>query len=173
MVRQDHCRPDGAFGCFVVEPLEDGKDELADLREQPAVVAEVWPQELGEGEDELPVRQRQKKPILHVLRKQKCSFLRAGRTEVKGFTRKRTEILESAFRIGALDSGDALGVVPAEDELLHRLGDALDSETAVDGRVLVFVPIGEALEVFLEQKLDRIDPARLIDPLLDRSELKE
>ena len=78
----------------------------------------------------------------------------------------------SAFRIGALDSRDALGIVPAENELLHNLGDALDSETAVDGRVLFFVPIGEALEVFLEQKLDRIDPARLVDPLLERSELK-
>ena len=65
-----------------------------------------------------------------------------------------------------MDSGDALGVVAAENKLLHRLGDALDSETAVDGLVLFFVPIGEALEVFLEQKLDLIDAARLIDPLL-------
>jgi hypothetical protein len=38
--------------------------------------------------------------------------------------------------------------------------------------VLFFVPIGEALEVFLEQKLNSIDPARLVDPLLGRSELK-
>jgi len=33
LVRQDHCRPDGSFGCFGVEPLKDGKDEPADLRE--------------------------------------------------------------------------------------------------------------------------------------------
>ena len=39
-------------------------------------------------------------------------------------------------------------------------------------RVLFFVLSGEALEVFFEQKLDRIDPALLVNPLLDRSELK-
>ena len=126
-------------------------------------MAEVGPQELGEGEDELPVRQRQKKPILHVLRKQKCSFLRAGRTEVEGFTRKRTEILESAFRIATLDASDTLRVVSAEDELLHDLGDALDSESAIDDRELRFILIGEVLKVFFEEKLDCTDSSLSVD----------
>ena len=61
---------------------------------------------------------------------------------------------------------------PAESELLHHLGDALDSETAVDGRVLVFVLIGQTLKMLFEQKLEGIDPARVVHPLGDRSELK-
>ena len=52
-------------------------------------------------------------------------------------------MLVLAVWIGALDAGDALGVVPAKNELLHHLGDALDAKTPVDDRVLSFVLIGE------------------------------
>jgi hypothetical protein len=38
---------------------------------------------------------------MHVLGKQERPFLRAGWTEVEGFARKGTEVLELAFRIGA------------------------------------------------------------------------
>ena len=69
-----------------------------------------------------------------------------------------------------MDSGDALGVVPAENELLLRLSDALDSETAVDGRVLFFVPIGEVLKMFFEEKLDSTDSPLPVDWFIDRSE---
>ena len=71
-----------------------------------------------------------------------------------------------------LDTGDALGVVPAKNELLHDLLDPFDSETSVDDSVLVFVLIGDALKMFLEQKLDRIDPARLVDLFPCRGKLK-
>ena len=101
--------------------------------------------------------------ILHVLRKQKCSFLRAGRAEIKRLTRKRPKILISAFRVATLDASDALKVVSAEDELLHDLGDALDSESAEDDRVLFFILIGEVLKMFFEEKLDSIDPPLPVD----------
>jgi hypothetical protein len=71
-----------------------------------------------------------------------------------------------------LDTGDTLGVVPAEKKLLHYVGDALDAETSVDDGVLVFVLIGEALKMLLEQKLDGVDSSRLIDYLPDRGKLK-
>jgi hypothetical protein len=109
------------------------------------------------------VGQRQKKPILHVLRKQKCPFLRARGAEIKRLTGERPEILILAFRVGALDAGDTLGVVPAENELLHRLGDSLESETAIDDRVLVFVLIGEVMKVFFEEKLDDTDSPLSVD----------
>jgi len=65
-----------------------------------------------------------------------------------------------------------LGVVTAENELLHHLGDALDAETPVDDRVLFFVLIGEALKMLLEQKLEDVDSARLVHPLRERGELE-
>ncbi len=64
---------------------------------------EVGPQETAEGPNELSVGQAQQEMILHVLRKQEGPFLRAGRAEVEGFTRKRTEILASAMRISAMN----------------------------------------------------------------------
>jgi len=55
----------------------------------------------------------------------------------------------------------ALGVVAAENELLHHLGDPLDSKSAVNERVLVFILIRGALKMLFEQKLDDVDPPGL------------
>ena len=77
-----------------------------------------------------------------------------------------------AVRIGALDACDALGVIAAENEALHHLGDALDAESAVDDRVFGFVVIRETLKMLFEQKLEGIDPARLVHPRCDRGERK-
>ena len=77
-----------------------------------------------------------------------------------------------AVRVRALDAGDALGVVAAENELLHHLDDTLDSESAIDDRVFVFILISQALKMLLEQKLKGTDSARLVCPLRDRGERK-
>jgi hypothetical protein len=142
---KDHTGPDRPFRRFVVEALEDGKAELADLRKQPAVVAEIRSQEFGEGEEELPMGQCEQEPLVNVRRAQEGPFLGTGRAEIKRLTAERAEVLVLAVRIGALDAGNALGVVATENELLHHLGDALDAETPVDHGVLGFVLIGEAI----------------------------
>lgn len=54
-----------------------------------------------------------------------------------------------------MDAGDALGIVSAKNELLHDLCDALDSESAVDDRVLVFVLIGDTLKMTRHRSLYR------------------
>ena len=133
---------------------------------------EIGSQELGEGEDELPRGQCQQEPLVHVLREQEGPFLRAGRAEVKRPAGKRPEVFRRAVRIRALDASDTLGLVSAENEPLHHLGDALDAEAPVDDRILGFVLIREALEMLLEQKLEGIDPARLVHSRRDRGELK-
>ena len=104
---------------------------------------------------------------MHVLRKQERSFLRTGGTEVEGLTRKWTEILEFAIGIGALDAGDALGVVPAENKLLHHLGDPLDSESAIDDGVFAFVLFSDALKTALEQQLNGVDSTRPVHRLCE------
>ena len=71
-----------------------------------------------------------------------------------------------------MDAGDAPGVVPAKNELLYHLGDPLDSESAIDDRVLVFVPIGDALKILFNQKLEDIDSTRPVHRLRDRCDLK-
>ena len=86
--------------------------------------------------------------------------------------KKRTEILESAFRIGALDASDTLRVVPAENELLHDFRYPFYSKAAVNPGIFLFVLLGEALKVLLEEKLDRTDSPLPIGRLLGRSKLK-
>jgi len=83
------------------------------------------------------------------LREQEGPFLRAGGTEVKRLTTERTEVFVLAVRIGALDTGDALGVVAAANELLHHLDDTFDSQSTIDDRVFVFILIGQALKMLL------------------------
>ena len=124
------------------------------------------------GEDELPVGQAQQQPVRHVLREQEGSFLRAGRTEVKRLTAKRTEIFIFAFRIGELNTRNSLGVVSAENEFLHYFCDPLDSKVAIDHGIFLFVLFGEALEVFLEQELHGTDSPLPIGRLLGRGKLE-
>ena len=65
----------------------------------------------------MPVREGEQELFVQVFGKQEGTFLRAGRTEavqlpalgVEALTGKRTKILEAAFWIAALDTGDAVG----------------------------------------------------------------
>ena len=49
-----------------------------------------------------------------------------------------------------LDAGDAPGVVTAKNELLNHLGDPLDTESAVDDSVFVFVLLRDALKMLFK-----------------------
>ncbi|MBA7674220.1 hypothetical protein ES703_82427 [subsurface metagenome] len=111
---------------------------------------EVRSHQLRESPDELPVGQAQQEMVLQVLREQEGSFLRAGRAEVEPLAGKKTKILVFTVRIGALNAGNPLGIVSAEDELLRNFRDTLNSEPTVEDSVFVFVLIGEPLEVFIE-----------------------
>ena len=135
-------------------------------------MAKIRSQELWEGEDELPVRQCQQEPLVHVLREQEGPFLGTGRAEIERLAGERPEVFMLAVGIGALDACDALIVVAAENDLLHHFRHALDAETPVDHGMLGFVLIGDALKMLLEQTLEGIDPARLVHSLVDRGELK-
>jgi len=55
--------------------LDNGEDNPADIRKQPAVVAEVRPQDTRYCEYELPMGQTQQQIIPHVLRKQESPLL--------------------------------------------------------------------------------------------------
>ena len=66
-----------------------------------------------------------------------------------------------------LDTGDTLGVVPAENELLYNLCDALDAESTVDDGVFAFVLLSDALKMALAQQLDGVDSSRPVDRLCE------
>jgi hypothetical protein len=53
------------------------------------VITQEDPQGLGQGEDELPVREGEQQLLIEVLGEQECSLLAAGWTEVGAICRKR------------------------------------------------------------------------------------
>ena len=71
-----------------------------------------------------------------------------------------------------MDAGDTLGVVPAENELLHHLDDPLDTESTVDEGVFAFVLFSDVLKMLFKQNLKDIDSTRPVHCLRDRGELK-
>jgi hypothetical protein len=93
-------------------------------------------------------------------------------TEVEGLTGKWTEVLEFALGIAALDTGDALGVVTAKNELLNHFGDPLDTESAADDSELAFILLDDALKMHFKQNLEVIDTARPVHPLGNRRDRK-
>ena len=71
-----------------------------------------------------------------------------------------------------MDARDTLRIVTAENEFLHDFRYPLDSKAAIDHGIFLFVLLGEALKVLLEEKLDRTDSPLPIGRLLGRSKLK-
>ena len=72
-------------------------------------MAEEDSEGLGNREDELPVREGEQQLLVEIFGEQKGACLGAGRAKIESFAGKRTKILEAAFGIAALDTGDAVG----------------------------------------------------------------
>ena len=96
-------------------------------------MAEEHSQAFGKTERHESVWKTQEKIILGVLGEKQGSFLGTGRAEMEALAAEGTKELLSTFRIGAPYAGDSLGIVPAENELLHHLRDLLQSEPPVCG----------------------------------------
>jgi len=67
LVGQNHSSFYDSLRRPVVESLNNGEDNPADIRKQTAVVAEVRPQDAWYRENELPMGQTQQQMIPHVL----------------------------------------------------------------------------------------------------------
>jgi hypothetical protein len=128
-------------GSLAGEALDHAVDEAADLTEEGAVVAEEDAQHLGEVgaaarprcEDHLPVGEAKQEMFVHVLAEEQRAFLGTGRTQsvqqpdqgMEDLAAEGSGVVCFASRIGALDPREALRVVPAIQEALHGLRDAL------------------------------------------------
>jgi len=91
---------DGLAGGRRCEVVYQAVDEAADLAVKSAVVAEEDPQDLGQGEDELPVRQPQQELLVHVLAQKQGTLLRTGGTKMEDAAAEGPKVLQSA--VGAL-----------------------------------------------------------------------
>jgi hypothetical protein len=79
---------------------------------------------------------------------------RAGRTRI-GTLGSRRASAAAAQGIGALDARDALGVIPATEELLCDAGDTGQAEQAELLRVTLLVELGKLGEMAAKNQLKR------------------
>ena len=110
----------------------------------------------------MPVREGEEELFVQVFGKQEGTFLRAGRTEVEALTGKRTKILEAAFWIAALDTGDAFCVVAAAFKPFRHMGNTFQAELAVVLGVEGVVGLDEGGEMVVEDTSQDIRPPRNI-----------
>ena len=125
-------------------------DESADLTVELPVMSEEHPQDLGQGEDELPVGQPKHEPLVHVLGEQQRAFLRTRRADIERLAGEGPEVLRLAVRIRALDPCHAPGVVPAVQETLDYPADPLQADPSQAAGVVRFVARAKFGEVPLK-----------------------
>jgi hypothetical protein len=85
LVGQD-CRPgDGPPGRGALEISDHAVDQLHQLGEESAVMTEIGPQQLGDGEGEDAVRQTQQEVLRQELGEKQSALLGARWTQIEGF----------------------------------------------------------------------------------------
>jgi len=119
-------------------------------------VAKERPDCFGHRENELPMRQLEQDLVCQLFSEQDGSFATAGRTKIKPFAGKRSEVIVSAFGVGTAYPRDALEIVAARREALAKLLDALKAVSTVGGCVLLVVLLAEVLEVSFEYSVELV-----------------
>jgi hypothetical protein len=106
------------------------------------------------------MRQLEKDLVGEMLGKEDGPFATAGRTKIEPLAGERSEVIVSAFGIGAAYPRDALEIVATGAKPLPDLLDALKAITAVSGGVLLIVLGADVAEVPLEYSMELVAAAR-------------
>ena len=120
--------PKRLAGGLRAEVAHHAMDETADVPVQALVVAEEDSEDLGQGEDRLPVRQAEQ--LVHVLVQEQCALLGEGRAQVNDAAAEAPELLNPTPRVCAPDPGHSSAAVSAGQEAFHGLADAFEAELA-------------------------------------------
>jgi len=159
LIGHDGCGGDGLASCDGAELRDQAEDQPCKIGEQALVITQEDPQGLGQGEDELPVREGEQQLLIEVLGEQECSLLAAGWTEVGALAGKGTEVLVAAFGVRASDTRQAVAVVAASKETGNHSGNPLHAEVPELLRVARIVLGRESPEVVSEYLLEGIGPS--------------
>ena len=97
-----------------------------------------------------------------MLGKEDCPFATAGRTEIEPLARERPKVVVTAFKIGTMDTRDALEIVAARREAFAQLLDTFKAVPAVGGGVLLVVLFAEVGEVAFNYSMELVAATRNI-----------
>jgi hypothetical protein len=101
-------------GGLCCEVAHQAVDEAADISVKPLVVSEEDTQDLGQREDELPVRQPQQELLVHVLAQKQGALLRTGGTKAVPWP---AQGMEDAAAEGPKVLQSAVGALAAQARL--------------------------------------------------------
>jgi len=163
LVRDDNARAHIRPGCLSAILFQQIMDDPGNTGKESAIIPKIGTQELGDAEDELPVRQLQEYVPVQMLREEQDPLLVAGGTEIPGLAGKGAEVLVAAVRIGALDTGYAFFVVAAVEDIKNRLLDTDNPEAAVQFCIPFLVTCLEGGKMHLQDALDEIPAPRDVD----------
>jgi hypothetical protein len=156
LVRDDNARAHIRPGCLSAILFQQIMDDPGNTGKESAIIPKIGTQELGDAEDELPVRQLQEYVPVQMLREEQDPLLVAGGTEIPGLAGKGPEILVAAVRVNAFDSCNSFGVVSAIKDMQHRLLDTDNPEAAVQFGVAFLVTCLEGGKMRLQDTLDEV-----------------
>jgi hypothetical protein len=115
-------------GNFPVEIADHGEYHFRNFREESSVMAEEHPQGFRKSEDELSMGKTEEYFLIHVFGKEERSLLAAGGTQIKPLAGEGAEIVVTAVRIAAADTGYPLPVITAGEKVLSNCLDPFEAK---------------------------------------------
>ena len=98
--------------------------------------------------------------------KEESSLLAAGGTQVKPLAGKRAEIVVTAVRISAADTGYPLPVIAAGEKVLSNRLDPFETKLPECIGILLIIPAAEIGEMPFEDLMEGVFPPRKVLRLL-------
>ena len=112
-------------------------------------MAEEHPQGLRKGENELTMRKTQQYFLIQVFGKEESSLLAAGGTQVKPLAGEGAEIVVTAVRISAADTGYPLPVIAAGEKVLSNRLDPFETKLPECIGIFLIITAAEIGEMML------------------------
>ena len=139
-------------------------------------MAEEHPQSFRKCKDELSMGKTEEYFFFQVFGKQERPFLTAGGTQIKPFAGEGAEIVVTAFRIAAADTGYPLPVVAAGEKVFSNSLDPFEAELSVFPGIFIIITATEIGEMTLEDLMEGVSsPGKVLGPLnglLDDKQIK-
>ena len=119
-------------------------------------MAEEHPQSFRKCKDELSMRKTEEYFFFQVFGKQERPFLTAGGTQIKPFAGEGAEIVVTAFRVTAADTGYTLPVVAAGEKVIaHRLN-SIEAKLSVFPGIFIIITAAEIGKMTLEDLVESV-----------------
>ena len=125
-------------------------------------MTEEHPQGFRECKDELSIGKVQQDFLIQVFGKEERPLLTTGGAQIKSLTGEGAEIVVTAVRIAAADTGYPLSVVTAGEKVLSNSLDPFETKLPECIGILLIIPAEEIGEMTLEDLMEGVSSPRKV-----------